>query len=670
MKRDSWLVRLAVLVWVTWLGLVGLMLGLLRLRVWHPHFLPVVALFTVFLVAGLALLVVGVWQLIRGPRRIYALSLLLLGLAPLGFFAGHMMYGFSLANSRQLNLNLPLKSLIPVGDAVLDLVARFSYPKRTVGERVEMISAPLPEETARQQVALMDRHIRELESRLGRTGQRRVFWVRGPVFGLGGKAVDSLCFGSRTDEPSADPASLTTLDRHEVAHVVLSQFCRMDIQPPALLVEGWAEASSGITPNALFLRAWSDWEMGQTYSLRELLGPDWYGRHETAAYSQGAVLVNYMLREFGPERFISLYTTCSPATFDEDCRRILGVTVDQLDQAYWAEIEKRIGPGGYPRYWLSSLTLGPGVNQADWDRFIADYFTATERILAPYQGVWLTADKTHSTTEPNGQTSTFRWRYEFKRSGPLRVLKVISRDREQLYLAHPEYSFQAERKAAEDAWEIRDDPRFTREKLYRRLIGHIDLIEPVTAGLAPLIELADFSRNLVNPLCLQVAKLERFSKNGRQLVRVELEDCPPGHPIYPQISLELWADDYSLAHMEYVTDTGKTWHADAVYDAHEAVPILMSTQSESRADDGNPWKSVLTVTDRRFGLIPDDAFTPDRVLDGAAADRVIAQPGPSESPGFFNWYSVPIILGVVFFVAGASLVPWARHWSTSVRYPR
>jgi hypothetical protein len=533
-----------------------------------------------------------------------------------------------------------------------------------------MISAPLPEETARQQVALMDRHIRDLESRLGRTGQRRVYWVRGPLFGLGGKAIDSLCLGSRTDEPSADPASLTMLDRHEVAHVVLSQFCPMDIQPPALLLEGWAEANSGITPSALFLRAWSDWEKGQTYSLRELLGPDWYGRHETAAYSQGAVLVNYMLRVFGPDRFISLYTTCRPATFDEDCRRILGVTVDQLDQAYWAEIEKRIGPGGYPRYWLSSLRLGPGVNQADWDQFISDYFTATKRLLAPYQHVWWTADSTYSSTEPNGQISIYPRRYEYKRSGPLRVLKVISRDREQLYLAHPEYSFQAERKAVEDAWEIRDDPRFTREKLYRRLIGHIDMMEPVTVGLAPLIELANFSTNLVNPLYLQVAKLERLSKNGRQLVRVKLEDCPPGHPIYRQISLELWADDYSLAHMEYVTDTGKTWHADAVYDAHEAVPILMSTQSESRADDGNPWKSVLTVTDRRFGLIPDDAFTPDRVLDGAAAHRVIAQPGPSESPGFFNWYSVPIILGVVFFVAGASLVPWARHWSTSLRDPR
>ena len=32
--------------------------------------------------------------------------------------------------------------------------------------------------------AAMDRHIRALESRLGRTGTRRIHWVRGPVLGL------------------------------------------------------------------------------------------------------------------------------------------------------------------------------------------------------------------------------------------------------------------------------------------------------------------------------------------------------------------------------------------------------------------------------------------------------------------------------------------------------
>jgi hypothetical protein len=370
MTHVSWLVRLAVLVWVAWLMLVGLMLGLLRLRVWHPHFLPVTTVFALLVAAGVAFLVVGVWRLIRGPRRVFALSVLLLGLAPLGFFAGHMMYGFSLAFSTQLELNLPLQALIPVGDSILDLIARFSYPQRTASERVEMIASPLPEATARQQVAMMDRHISELESRLGRTGQRRVYWVRGPLWGLQGRAIDSLCFGSRADEPAADPASLTKLDRHEVAHVVLSQFCTLDVQPPALLVEGWAEANSGIAPNALLLRAWSEWEMGRTYSLRELLGPEWYGRHEGAVYVQGALLVNYILRAFGPDRFVSLYTTCRQATFDEDCRRILVVTVDQLDRDYWADIEKASGPtgtrgSGCRRYrWVPALTGSTGTGSS------------------------------------------------------------------------------------------------------------------------------------------------------------------------------------------------------------------------------------------------------------------------------------------------------------------
>ena len=64
-------------------------------------------------------------------------------------------------------MKLPLKMLIPIGESALELIAGFSYPDRTIGERVVMISSPLPEEVARGQVTMMDRHIRALESRLG-----------------------------------------------------------------------------------------------------------------------------------------------------------------------------------------------------------------------------------------------------------------------------------------------------------------------------------------------------------------------------------------------------------------------------------------------------------------------------------------------------------------------
>ena len=109
MLRSSWLARLAVLVWLAWLALVGMMLGLLWLRVWHPHFLP---------------------------------------------------------------------------------------------------------------IAMMDAHVKELESRLGRTSTRQVYWVARARAGLKGKVIDALCLGSRADESLAESEGLATGDRHEVAHVV------------------------------------------------------------------------------------------------------------------------------------------------------------------------------------------------------------------------------------------------------------------------------------------------------------------------------------------------------------------------------------------------------------------------------------------------------------------
>lgn len=54
-----------------------------------------------------------------------------------------------------------------------------------------------------------------------------------------------------------------------------------------------------------------------------------------------------------------------------------------------------------------------------------------------------------------------------------------------------------------------------------------------------------------------------------------------------------------------------------VSDSHELVPVLMSTRSEDREKDGTATTSTLTVTDRRFGPVPEDEFASERVLEGA-----------------------------------------------------
>jgi hypothetical protein len=209
--------HLATTVWVAWLVLVALMFGMQARQVWNPHFLPMTTALVVLFVAGVSLIVAASWRMVRGPRRRQALACIFLGLAPLWVMAAHGTYGFESAVARSLRLDLPMKMLVPLGGSLMDLEARVRYPQWTVGEKVVMISTPVAD--AREQVIAMDRHVRQLETRLGRQSTWQTYWARGPLVGFEGRAMFSLCMGSRPCG-QVDAEGLASLDRHEVAHAV------------------------------------------------------------------------------------------------------------------------------------------------------------------------------------------------------------------------------------------------------------------------------------------------------------------------------------------------------------------------------------------------------------------------------------------------------------------
>ena len=119
--------------------------------------------------------------------------------------------------------------------------------------------------------------------------------------------------------------------------------------------------------------------------------------------------------------------------------------------------------------------------------------------------------------------------------------------------------FGPRRKPPAKTWEIHEDPRVSPELAYRRIAGEIDLMEPVRSGTVPLMSMADVATTLVNPLCLRVTQLERFTENGRRYIRLGFEDCPPGHPTYRKITLRVAADDFSVTHEESVGKADDTW---------------------------------------------------------------------------------------------------------------
>ncbi len=272
MRRILLLPGLAVAVWVSCLAFMGLLGGMVASFAWHPHFLPATAALALVIVSGLALLVGASWRIIRGPDRRRALACLLVGVAPLWFLAGFFLYGLAVVSGRRLPINVATRLLAPLALSLLDLDARFVYPQRTAGEKVVMISAPMPEADARAQVAAMDRHVGALEARLNRKIPGRIHWVRGPMFGIGSRAIIGMCMGTRPGDESPDAEGLCTTDRHEIAHCVLTGQCAAGFDPPAVLTEGWAQANQGTDP------------LDQAFYVRESLNK---GRASPSASSPG-----------------------------------------------------------------------------------------------------------------------------------------------------------------------------------------------------------------------------------------------------------------------------------------------------------------------------------------------------------------------------------------------
>ena len=382
------LARWVFTVWGAWLGALGLAAALTASQVWNPNPVLPAGLPILMVAAWLGLLVAATVRLIRGPRRDMALASLLVGTAPLWFSVGHVLMAIRPAFDRHVPPGWPSRVLLSPGRSLADLEARWFYPERTPGKWVTMVGATSKD--ARAQVAAMDRHVDALLARLDQPATWPIVWYRGSLLGLDRCAIYDMALGSEVGQlpPGAD--GLTDLDRHEVAHCVITRNYTARSDPPRVLMEGWAQANQGTPAAELAVTAWDDHEKGLSLTLRQLVAPDWYWYSGPAAYNQGAPLVNYLLRVYGPERFLKLYTTCQQATFEADCRATLGIGLDELDAAFWADTEQIARRAGPPaRVWLKSLKLDPSIDPAAWDAFLTDYFAAAERLLAPYDHVRL-----------------------------------------------------------------------------------------------------------------------------------------------------------------------------------------------------------------------------------------------------------------------------------------
>ena len=492
------LARWVLTVWGAWLGALGLAAALTAAQVWNVNPILPVGLSVLMLAGLLGLVTAATVRLIRGPGRDSALVGLLVGTAPLWFLLGHILMAMRPAFDRHVPPGWSYKILWPLARPLADLEARWFYPERTPGKWVTMVGARAND--AQAQVDAMDRHVERSLARLDQSATWPIVWYRGLLFGLRGFAVYDMAIGSEGGPGQREVDGLTRLDRHEIAHCVITRNCTARSDPPRVLIEGWAQANQGTSEEELAQSAWNDREKGRSLTVRRLVAGSWYaGIQGRRPIIRGGPLVNYLLRVYGRSYGFKLYTTCQQATFEADLQASLGIGLDELEAACWADTEQIVRRTGPPsRAWLKSLKLDPGIDRAAWEAFLADYFAAAERVLAPYDHVRLTTVfRVYGNAQ--GARPRFEERQELLRSGLLARVRRTNNVDDVAYLAVADRSIMAQRYLRPPAkpWQIGEVPRSSLERTYRRAChGGMILLrypqEPQDAGFSTDYEVVNF----------------------------------------------------------------------------------------------------------------------------------------------------------------------------------
>jgi hypothetical protein len=513
---------------------------------------------------------------------------------------------------------------------------------------------------AQAQVAAMDRHVEASLARLGQSATWPIVWYRGPLFGLQRFAVHDMAIGSAVEVYKRGVDGLTEIDRHEVAHCVINRNCTGRSDPPRVLMEGWAQANQGTPAEELADTAWNDRENGCSLTLRQLVAPDWYWYSAPAAYNQGAPLVNYLLRTYGPDRFLRLYTTCGQATFESDLRACLGVGLEELDAAYWADIERIVRTGPPALRWMRGLRLAPEIDPPAWDAFLADYFAAAARLVAAYDQVRLTTDFRIDADE-------YEERLTLLRSRPFARVRSRLRGRggssESAALAHPEHSLLAFREILPEIepWTIRRDARATPLQAYRQALDTVERASGnnhfvASHGGAILLAFAEVPKRDDPSTGFEVVELHATTVAGHRLVTLRLRTAPEVKG----------RDRHDLT---YVFDADELFVVRSIHSEYPLMGIDFDTQFEYEHPEGRPvLRSSVTTTpthhrtirldveECRFGPIPEAEFALEPFLASLGPRRPNRQPvDESSTVTLLDWYWLAFVGGGISLAGGSGL---------------
>lgn len=614
-RRLDPLVGAVLLLWLAWLVGSAVVWWQYRARVMHPHYFPLVPLILVQLLATAGAVSLGLWRIVRGPRRWTAFCWVSTAIIPALLWAAHTSYIFAALADRRMPIDWAGKTAVVAGAALADAEARFRYPRRLSSERVVMIYDELTDPS--RDLAAMDRRVARLEDLLGRPMLGKVHWVRGPLLGMNGRAFQGLALG-QTVYPGSDRT--TFVDRHEVAHVVLNHHLPADAEPPALLSEGWAVRHEGRPIESPLALAWSERRDGTLPTLRELFGPHHYAQMDPPAYFYGGPLVEYLLRRFGAEKFFQLYSTCRQETFTADLQRVFGVGLDELEAEFWEDADRRIHQqidAIDPSAWSTFDLPDPGqTDEAAREEFLTRYPQAAEKLRVAYTHARITAERVSESHEANGDEAGPPSIAELEMIRDGDRARVVRRGEHatDAWVATPNVSFSLQKTPDEDRFQIRQF-----ESAFRiRYRSTLRWIRNYDYSLHTAYSIVDRSvlKWLAEP-GFRITAVVRSEENDKELLTAHFRNATldPGVGSLLQAGWfsarpdDGWAIQAYELHTQTLDGPPTVWRVRAEYGAdQDGVPALDRVVADWRRNEGATGRVTTRIKTLEFGPVPDSEF--------------------------------------------------------------
>jgi hypothetical protein len=320
------------------------------------------------------------------------------------------------------------------------------------------------------------------------------------------------------------------------------------------------------------------------------------------------------------------------------------------------------------------LKLGPGIDPAAWDAFLADYFAAAARLVAPFDQVRLTTTFRDTVTKV-GRDDPYEYYEEWLtllRSGPFASFRARVRHwrdgREVAILAHPDHSLRVGRKLVPEIgpWTIVEGAQATPLQAYQQALDRVEsnlgihFFDATHRG-ATLLEFPRHLKEFGFSTDYEVVEVNATIVDGHRLVTLRLRTSPEVKGRNRQdFTFVFDADDLfvvrSIHNGEPLQGVDSDGHYE--YDHPDGRPVL---RSFVRTIPAQHRTIRLHVEECRFGPIPEAEFALEPFLASLEPNRPDWQPavGPSTAT-LLDWYWLALVVGGISLAGGSGLALGSR----------